>query len=132
VDRSGGEEQLTDAVTHRPRGRREAWEALVAHHDRLKEWLVDEGLTAVKAGELLARRGVVVPQRTLHRYALAREGHRPCGCWAGNARCRGDVYSSQALVRKKRNSFPDVAGQSKWALLAPFWTRTLSVGRVAA
>ena len=24
----------------------------------------------VKAGELLARRGVVVPQRTLHRYAL--------------------------------------------------------------
>jgi hypothetical protein len=27
-------------------------------------------LTVVKAGELLARRGVVVPQRTLHRYAL--------------------------------------------------------------
>ena len=43
---------------------------LEAHHDQLKEWLVDEGLTVVKARELLARRGVVVPQRTLHRYAL--------------------------------------------------------------
>jgi hypothetical protein len=79
VDRSGGEEQLTDAVMavvceavrpHRPRERGEAWEALAAHHDQLKEWLVDQGLTAVKAGELLARRGVVVPERTLHRYAL--------------------------------------------------------------
>ncbi|MDQ2729961.1 MAG: IS21 family transposase, partial [Actinomycetota bacterium] len=32
--------------------------------------LVDDGLTAVKACELLARRGTVVPERTLHRYAL--------------------------------------------------------------
>jgi hypothetical protein len=79
VDQAGGEEQLTDAVMaviceqvrpHRPRGRGEAWEALAAHHEVLKGWLVDDGLTAVKAGELLARRGVVVPERTLHRYAL--------------------------------------------------------------
>jgi hypothetical protein len=79
VDRAGGEEQLTDAVMavvceavrpHRPRGRGGAWEALAAHHDQLKQWLVDDGLTAVRAGELLARRGVVVPERTLHRYAL--------------------------------------------------------------
>jgi transposase len=79
VDRAGGEEQLSDAVMavvceavrpHRPRGRGEAWEALAAHHEVLKQWLVDGGLTAVKAGELLARRGVVVPERTLHRYAL--------------------------------------------------------------
>jgi hypothetical protein len=33
-------------------------------------WLVDDGLTVVKAGELLARRGAAVPERTLHRYAL--------------------------------------------------------------
>lgn len=33
-------------------------------------WLVEEKLTAVKAGELLARQGVVVPERTVHRYAL--------------------------------------------------------------
>ena len=28
------------------------------------------GLTVVKVDELLAREGVVVPERTLHRYAL--------------------------------------------------------------
>jgi hypothetical protein len=79
VDREVGEDQLTDVVLavvcervrpHRPRGRGQAWEVLVANHDQLKVWLVDEKLTAVKAGELLARRGVVVPERTLHRYAL--------------------------------------------------------------
>jgi hypothetical protein len=43
---------------------------LVAHHDQLSEWLVKEGLTVVKAHELLARRGIVVAERTLHRYAL--------------------------------------------------------------
>jgi hypothetical protein len=32
--------------------------------------LVDDGLTAVKAHELLARQGVALPERTLHRYAL--------------------------------------------------------------
>jgi hypothetical protein len=79
VDRAGGEEQLTDAVVaviceqvrpHRPRGRGPAWEALVANHEDLKAWLVEEKLTVVRAGELLARRGVAVPERTLHRYAL--------------------------------------------------------------
>ncbi len=79
VDRDGGEEQLTDAVLavicekvrpHRPRGRGEAWEALAANGDDVRAWLVDQHLTVVKAGELLARRGVVVPERTLHRYAL--------------------------------------------------------------
>ncbi len=78
VDRAAGVEQLGDAVMaqvcervrpHRPHGRGLAWEALVANHDDLKEWLVEQKLTVVKAGELLARRGVVVPERTLHRYA---------------------------------------------------------------
>jgi hypothetical protein len=45
----------------------------------LKEWLVDDGLTAVTAGELLARRGVVVPERTLYRYALEVLGRRASG-----------------------------------------------------
>ena len=43
---------------------------LVANHDQLKAWVVTEGLTAVKAHELLGRQGTVVPERTLHRYAL--------------------------------------------------------------
>ncbi len=42
----------------------------MANHDRLKKGLVEQELTAVKAGELLARQGVVNPERTLHRYTL--------------------------------------------------------------
>ena len=55
---------------HRPDGHGHGWAGCVANHDRLKRWLVDEGLTVVKAGELLAREGTVIPARTLHRYAL--------------------------------------------------------------
>jgi hypothetical protein len=75
----GGEEQLTDdfvgLVVDKVRpcrrdGRGEAWAVLVANHDVIVGWLKSEGLTVVKVHELLARRGVVVPQRTLHRYAL--------------------------------------------------------------
>ena len=79
VVRDGGEGQLTDEVIgqvcervrpHRADGHGEAWETLKANHDRLKTWLVNDGLTVVKAHDLLTRRGVVVPERTLHRYAL--------------------------------------------------------------
>jgi len=79
VVRDGGEGQLSDELLgsicekvcpHRSEGRGAAWGLLVANHDLLKGWLVDDGLTAVKAGELLARRGTVVPERTVHRDAL--------------------------------------------------------------
>jgi len=79
VERDGGEGQLDDVLLasicekvrpHRPDGRGVAWGLLAANHELLKGWLVDDGLTVVKAGELLARRGTVVPERTLHRYAL--------------------------------------------------------------
>lgn len=78
VVRDGNEGQLTDGLIgqvcelvrpHRRDGHGAGWETLRAHHDQLKVWLVDEGLTVVKVGLLLARRGVNVPQRTLHRYA---------------------------------------------------------------
>ena len=74
-----GEEQLTDELIgqvcervrpHRPDGHGEAWATLKAHHDQLKTWLVAQELTVVKAHDLLIRQGTVVPQRTLHRYAL--------------------------------------------------------------
>jgi hypothetical protein len=77
--RDGGEGQLDDALIgavcvavrpQRPEGRGAAWGLVVANHEQLEAWLVTDGLTVVKAGELLARRGVVVPERTLHRYAL--------------------------------------------------------------
>lgn len=79
LDRDGGEGQLGDEVIgqvcervrpHRADGHGAAWATLKANHDQLQTWLVTDGLTAVKAHELLARRGVVVPERTLHRYAL--------------------------------------------------------------
>jgi hypothetical protein len=78
--RDGGEGQLSDALLglvcervrpHRRDGHGAAWAVLAAHHDQLTTWLTKDGLTVVKARELLARRGVAVPERTLHRYALA-------------------------------------------------------------
>src|SRR5215469_975251 len=83
LDRAGGEGQLGDVLLsrvservrpHRAGGRGPAWALLAGHQGRLEE-LLDQGLTVVKAGELLAREGVVVPQRTLHRYALEVLGH---------------------------------------------------------
>ncbi len=76
--RDGGEGQLSDVFMgsvveavrpHRCDGHGEAWRLLVARHDRVEAWLKNDGLTVVKVGELLAREGVVVPERTLHRYA---------------------------------------------------------------
>lgn len=77
--RDGGEDQLSDELIaqvcervrpHRPDGHGAAWATLKADHDQLKAWLVDQKLTVVKTHDLLTRRGTVVPQRTLHRYAL--------------------------------------------------------------
>lgn len=79
VVRDGGEEQLTDGLIgqvcervrpHRADGHGEAWATLKANHDQLKTWLVTQDLTVVKVHDFLTRRGVVVPERTLHRYAL--------------------------------------------------------------
>ena len=76
--RDGGEDQLSDEFIgsvveavrpHRSDGHGEAWRLLVARHDRIEAWLKKDGLTVVKVGDLLSREGVVVPERTLHRYA---------------------------------------------------------------
>ena len=75
--RDGGEIQLTDGFIgsvvemvrpHRSDGHGEGWRLLVADHDQVKAWL-DAGVSAVKVQRLLARRGVVVPRRTVQRYA---------------------------------------------------------------
>ena len=42
---------------------------LLAQHEQIEKWLKTEQLTVVRDGVLLARRGIVVPERTLHRYA---------------------------------------------------------------
>jgi hypothetical protein len=85
--RERGEGQLGDGLLsavaeavrpHRADGHGQAWALLEAHQQELAA-LLDQGLTVVKAGELLARRGVVVPQRTLHRYALEVLEHSRAG-----------------------------------------------------
>ncbi|MGO8723595.1 MAG: IS21 family transposase [Acidimicrobiales bacterium] len=77
--RDEGETQINDLLIsqiceqvrpHRPDGHGPAWEVIKANNDQLKTWLVGEKLTVKKAHELLGRRGIVVPERTLHRYAL--------------------------------------------------------------
>jgi len=77
--RDGGEGQLSDEFVgvvveavrpHRADGRGEGWRLLVANHDLIVGWLKTDDLTVRKTHELLGRRGVVVPERTVHRYAL--------------------------------------------------------------
>ena len=49
------------------------WRVLLAEEEQIKAWVADD-LTVVKIGILLARRGVVVPHRTLARFAVERCG----------------------------------------------------------
>lgn len=85
--RDGGEEQLSDELIGavvaavrpaRPAGHGSAWEVLEAWREQITEW-VGQDLTVVKIGDLLARRGVVVPHRTLHRFCTERAGYRGRG-----------------------------------------------------
>jgi len=81
--RDGGDGQLDDRFLgsvleavrpHRVDGHGESWRTLAAHHEQIKAWL-DDGLTAVKVHELLVRRGLAVPKRTVQRYAAEVCGH---------------------------------------------------------
>jgi transposase len=78
LDRDGDEDQLTDVFVglvveavrpHRSDGHGEGWRLLAARHDEVEAW-VDADLTGVKIHELLERRGVLVPLRTVQRYVL--------------------------------------------------------------
>jgi len=72
-------EQVTDEIVGavvasvrpaRPAGHGSAWQQLQDEQKQIAEW-VEQGLTAVKIGDLLSRRGVDVPYRTLHRFVVA-------------------------------------------------------------
>ncbi len=64
----------------RPNGHGASWELLLGHEDQIRAWVAGgEGsapLSIVKIEELLARQGVRVPYRTLHRFAAERCGFR--------------------------------------------------------
>jgi hypothetical protein len=57
----------------RPRGNGASWEAIAAQREQIQTWLKQD-LTLAKIHMLLGRRGVVVPYRTLHRFAVAELG----------------------------------------------------------
>ncbi|MGQ0617852.1 MAG: IS21 family transposase [Acidimicrobiia bacterium] len=80
----GGDEQLTDGFIgavveavrpHRSDGHGEAWRLLQANHGEIAAWVKDD-LTGVKIAELLERRGVEVPSRTVQRYVAEVLGRR--------------------------------------------------------
>jgi len=82
LTRDGGLAQLTDELVGlvaeavrpaRPGGHGLAWEQLEACREQI-ESQVKAGLSVVKIGVLLERRGVVVPYRTLHRFCVERCG----------------------------------------------------------
>jgi transposase len=77
-----GLSQLTDELLgsvigvvrpDRPRGVGQARDSLEAHREQIAGWL-EKDLTLTKVHVLLGRRGVVVPYRTLHRYAVTELG----------------------------------------------------------
>ncbi len=90
LDRSAGWSAVDDALVGavlaavrpaRPGGHGASWELLLAHEESITAWVTGAGqdarpLSIVKIEELLARRGVVVPYRTLHRFATQRCGYR--------------------------------------------------------
>ncbi len=53
----------------------DAWRTCERHSEQIRQWL-DEDLTVVKVRELLRRRGVALPYRTLHRFAATRLGFK--------------------------------------------------------
>ena len=82
LSRGGGEEQLTDELIGqvvsvvrpvRPDGHGQGWAELEARQEEIAAW-VKAGVPVVKIGILLARQGVMVAERTLHRFAAARCG----------------------------------------------------------
>jgi transposase len=89
LSRDGGLEAVTDELIGlvveavrpaRPNGHGAAWEALCAHEEQVRAWVTggegQDPLSIVKIEQLLARRGVRVPYRTLHRFAVERCGFR--------------------------------------------------------
>jgi Integrase core domain len=82
LSREGGEEQLTDELVGqvvsvvrpvRPDGHGQGWAELEARHEQIAKW-AEGGVPVVKIGALLARQGVVVAERTLHRFVAERCG----------------------------------------------------------
>ncbi len=110
-----GEEAITEEVIAqvveavrpaRAFGRGRAWQALERERAFLKE-RVDKGLRLTKIHELLERRGIAVPYRTLHRF---------CAIELGYGRRRPPSPSPTAIPGRNSRSTSDGWG---WSLTRP-------------
>jgi hypothetical protein len=71
--------EVVDAVRPaRPSGHGASWELLLGHEEQIRAWVSGgdgrDALSVVKIEELMARQGVRVSYRTLHRFAVERWG----------------------------------------------------------
>ena len=93
LTRDAGVEAVTDELVGevveavrpaRPNGHGSSWELLLGYEEQIRCWVSgvevegrrQDPLSIVKIEQLLARRGLVVPYRTLHRFAVERCGFR--------------------------------------------------------
>lgn len=83
LSREGGPEQVCDELIGqvvaavrpaRAGGHGAAWESLLAHEQKIRDWIDDDGLALTNVHGKLTRLGVAVPYRTLHRFAVERCG----------------------------------------------------------
>ena len=81
--RDGGQGQICDELVGqviaavrpaRAGGHGVAWESLLVHEQRIQDWIEKEDLQLTNIHGKLTRLGVVVPYRTLHRFAAERCG----------------------------------------------------------
>jgi hypothetical protein len=120
VVRDGGPGQLCDEVIGqvvtavrpaRPAGHGSAWQLLVEQREQITGW-VDQGLTVVKIGTLLGRRGVVVP----------------------SGRCTGSVCSAAGSVvaGRRRCGWPMVSRGWNVSSTSAGWVCCPCLARAAA
>ena len=104
---------------------------LEGHHEQIRAWLDDEGLTVVKVHELLARKGVAVPNRTLERYSaevcgLRQAEQRPCASPTANP--ASNYKSTSAAWVCMSDSDTDGAGSVTRLIFTPCCRATASCG----
>jgi hypothetical protein len=95
-------------------GHGSAWEALLAEEARIRDWIEKDRLQLTNIHGKLARRGIDVPYRTLHRFAVAR-----CG------------FGSRAATVRVADGAPGVECQLDFARLGLVWDPVTGRRRVA-
>jgi hypothetical protein len=101
-----------------------ARESLEQQHVRIAKW-VDNGLTEVNIGDLLAREGVVVPARTLHRCCVERTDYQGPGAQWTTEHC-----GPPEMEEVKRAVFPYAPNPVEVRAMSP--TKNHAVAAIGA